>query len=264
MKKDINKNTFINSVKYYDLIYQNKNYYKEVETIKKIVNKNLNRKQIELLDLGCGTGEHCFLFAKLGYQVTGIDKSIAAISMAKKKQLNSKNKINFIEDDICKFNLNKKFDVITCLFHVTSYLVSQQSLNNFFLMIENHLKDDGLFIFDCWYGPGVLLDKPSTSYKKYKNEKITVHRIKEPIIFEDKKLVKIKHNFFIEKNSSNSIFDHFYEEHTLRYFFFEEIKKYLKKHNLNIIRWGKLENNFRPTLDNDYETCFIVKKQIAC
>lgn len=260
MKKTNNKDIFIKSAHYYDRIYQNKNYDKEVLVIKEKIKKYVNKKQISLLDLGCGTAEHCLRFAKLKYDVIGIDKSPEVLSLAEKKQLKLKNKIKFIKQNICKINLNRKFDVITCLFHVTSYLTVQKDLNNFFNSVEKQLKDDGIFIFDCWYGPGLLLDKPSVIYKKYEDKKIVIHRIKEPFLLEEKNLVKVVHNFFIEDKKTKKIIDHFVEEHLLRYFFFKEISILLKKANLKIIEWGNLENNFKSTVETDYETCFIVKK----
>jgi ubiquinone/menaquinone biosynthesis C-methylase UbiE len=43
-----------------------------------------NKKKRKVLDLGCGDGRYLLLFAKAGFEVTGIDFSRAAIHRAKK------------------------------------------------------------------------------------------------------------------------------------------------------------------------------------
>lgn len=258
-----NNNIFLNLAPYYDAIYQNKNYDGEVKAIKKILKKELKNKtkNVELLDLGCGTAEHCLRFAKLGYKVLGVDRSAEVIKLAKKKQVKNKNKIKFINNDILKIELKKKFDVITCLFHVTSYLTKNDELKKFFSVVKNHLKDDGVFIFDFWYGPGVVADKPTTIYKDYVSKNHIIHRIKVPSLLEKNNLVKVKHIFFIEEKRSKKIISHFNEEHTLRYLFPEEVMGYLKEINLEVVKWGKIDNDFEPTASTDYETCFIVKNK---
>ena len=45
-----------------------------------------------------------------------------------------------------------------------------------------HLKPNGVFIFDFWYGPGVLTDPPVVRLKRLENEEIEVLRIAEPVM----------------------------------------------------------------------------------
>ena len=50
---------------YYDLIYQDKNYLKEVEYIKNLIAEFADNKE-SILELGCGTGKHASLLAEEG------------------------------------------------------------------------------------------------------------------------------------------------------------------------------------------------------
>ena len=43
--------------KYYDLLYEDKNYFDEVEYIDFLIKKNCQSAKT-LLDMGCGTGKH--------------------------------------------------------------------------------------------------------------------------------------------------------------------------------------------------------------
>ncbi len=66
----------------------------------------------KLLDLGCGTGNYSILFAKMGLEVTAIDKSKYMLEKARMKS----NEINFIQGDI--YNLpfsDESFDLIVSI-----------------------------------------------------------------------------------------------------------------------------------------------------
>ncbi len=79
---------------------------------------NLSSQKRNALDVGCGTGGRIIsALIKSGYEVTGIDISD---EMIKSARLNHPS-VNFIKDDICKWNTCDKFDIIIAwdsLFHV--------------------------------------------------------------------------------------------------------------------------------------------------
>ena len=69
--------------KYYDLIFFNKNYKKEVSYILK---KTRKIKVKKILDAGCGTGTHSDLIYKSKKtKIFGLDKNRYLINIAKKK-----------------------------------------------------------------------------------------------------------------------------------------------------------------------------------
>lgn len=66
-----------------------------------------------MLDYGCGVGYVCSLFAELGYEVTGVDISSAALSIACEREPDA----TFVEaraDGSLRF-ADASFDVIACL-----------------------------------------------------------------------------------------------------------------------------------------------------
>ena len=73
-----------NYSKYYDSLYTDKNYKDESQLIKKII-KKYSSKPVNLLDIGCGTGEYPKLLTSNNLHVTGLDKSSYMIKKAKKK-----------------------------------------------------------------------------------------------------------------------------------------------------------------------------------
>ena len=52
---------------YYDLLYKDKDYQKEVSYISDLIRK-LGKENCELLDIGCGTGKHANLLVDKGYK----------------------------------------------------------------------------------------------------------------------------------------------------------------------------------------------------
>ena len=56
---------------------------------------NLGRRRFTVLDIGCGAGSQCRLWAELGHVVTGIDVNAALIDIARKRALEASLAIRF-------------------------------------------------------------------------------------------------------------------------------------------------------------------------
>ena len=66
-----------------------------------------------VLDVGCGDGNNAIYLASRGFDVTGIDVSAKAISIAKQKAANAKVAVTFLTLDALKIGtLDKKFDTV--------------------------------------------------------------------------------------------------------------------------------------------------------
>jgi len=140
---------------YYDLLYQNKDYDAEADYVTSIIRK-FNPEYQSILEIGCGTGKHAASFSKLGFDVMGIDKSSRMIQIAKKNQP----WLDFQIADIRYYDAYRKYDAVTALFHVISYLTTDDDLQKAINSISKSLRTGGIFVFDCWYGPAVLTDPP--------------------------------------------------------------------------------------------------------
>ncbi len=77
----------------------------------------------EVLDIGCGTGEHAIFLAERGHAVTGIDMVLKAIEIAREKAAARGVKVDFqIGNALELAGLGRQFDTVldTGLFHVFS------------------------------------------------------------------------------------------------------------------------------------------------
>jgi len=251
---------FSNYAQYYDLLNKEKEYNSEVKYILSLLKQfSLDAKSI--LDLGCGTGLHAINFAKNGYNIHGIDQSHEMITIAKKRLLEQSHpneSINFSVGDIRNVSLDKKFDTVISLFHVMSYQTTNDDLISTLRTVDNHLNSGGLFIFDCWYGPAVLTDKPYQRKKIFENDEMLVKRTSNPVMYPSKNIVDI--NFDIEINNKISgEKDNIKELHKMRYLFEPEMDILLKDHGFEILKTEEWLTRKIPS-NNSWYVTFICKK----
>jgi len=242
---------------YYDLLYSNKDYAGEVDYIIKLIKENSNEAKT-LLDMGCGTGKHAELLCNNGYIVHGVDLSEDMLKIAKNRRKDKEDKLSFSHSKIQELDLNKKFDVVASLFHVMSYQNSNNELIKAFEVAKNHLKDDGIFIFDFWYGPAVLTDLPVTRIKRLVNEKIKVTRIAEPVMRPDENVVDVNYDVFIKDIDSKKIIEK-EEAHKMRYFFDTELDTICKQVGFVIKQKYEWMSDKNPDF-NSWNVVWIVKK----
>lgn len=238
---------------YYDLLYKDKDYLAEATFINNLI-KLYAPEAKSILNLGCGTGSHDFFLADMGYQVTGIDMSADMISIANKKLMNCQNdNVSFHVGDIRSIRLNRQYDVIISLFHVISYQVSNMDLAATFDTVDEHLLNGGIFIFDCWYGPGVLSNPPITRYKVLENDRLKIHRIAYPIMHLDENYVDVNYTILVQNNEDQTFYE-INETHKMRYLFTPEVNALCASKKFRI---EQLHNNI---FSNDWKKLFIISK----
>jgi len=208
---------------YYDLFYQDKNYVAEVNYIDTLIRSKSKNAELEILDLGCGTGKHDYYLNKLGYKVDGVDLSQEMVSQAS-ENFGENEDLNFYQGNIIDWQhpSQKKYDIVISLFHVMSYMTHNESLLSAFKTAYNHLKPGGLFIYDCWYGQGVINDKPTLRTKKLENDFITVQRLSTPVHHFNQNVVDVHFDVLVE-DKNTLITQRINEHHQMRYFFLPEL-----------------------------------------
>ena len=242
---------------YYDLLYKDKNYVAEAEYINLLI-KQYSLSAKTLLNLGCGTGKHDYCLADHGYHITGLDLSAEMITQAiRNMPVKFKDQLNFLEGDIRSTDLKQKFDVVISLFHVMSYQVSNADLLAAINTAYQHLPDDGIFIFDCWYGPGVLTDQPVVRIKRMASDAINITRFAEPVINSLHNIVNVNYTILINEHGTLLVTE-IKESHKMRYIFKAEIELMItnKFKILNLFEWLKHDE---PTI-NSWNAVFILQK----
>lgn len=126
----------------YDAMYQNFiDYDKEYEFYNTLLQK-YNRETI--LEIGSGTGNLALRFCKNNQNYTGLDFSRSMITISQKRNEGCP----FIHGDMRDFYLQKEVGAIIITGRSTSYLISNNDLNDTFACLHKNITDDGIIIFD--------------------------------------------------------------------------------------------------------------------
>ena len=215
---------------YADLFDEQKNYLEECNFLEKCFKKFSKIKVNSILDLGCGTGNHASHLSNKGYDVTGLDISGSMIKMANSKQIQN---ANFVIGNLADFNLKEKFDSVISMFAAIGYINNNKDLKNAVNCVREHLKPGGLFIFDCWNGIGVMHDFPTSRTREVEKNNLKIIRKSYPYMDFMGHICTVEFDINIIKD--DKIVESFKEKHNVRFFFPQEIKKYLEDENFEVL-----------------------------
>lgn len=218
---------------YYNAFYQEKDYAAEAGQVDALLKKygcNINK----IINFGCGTGRHDIEFDKIGYQCTGIDMSSLMIDIAQNNVKDENRDIDFYVEDIRNYEPIRKYDAVISLFHVMSYQNSNEDILKAFAAARKALDKGGLFLFDVWYGPGVLSDKPAVRVKEVEDDKYKLIRIARPVMHDKSNVVNVCYEVLVIDKKSNET-KTINEVHSMRYFFRPELEFYLKAAGFELI-----------------------------
>lgn len=204
---------------YYDKVYSEKKYQKEVEFIDKIIKKHKGRGK-SILDVACGTGNHAKFLVKKGYSVIGVDKNPHILKLAKKKVPQAK----FKQGDMRNFKLNKKFDAVLCMFTAINYNLTTQDLVKTLKNFKNHVKDEGVIIFDF------PLPRPPINHAAFLPKDLVVLYTNRDI----KKIREISIYWIFKKGKNAEVVK---DIHSIRFYSLSEFSQAIKqaglKHNIH-------------------------------
>lgn len=105
-----------------------------------------------VLELGCGTGRVSLAIAREGIRVVGLDQSESMLTQARKKanDLGFHDRIEWIHENMSKFQINEKFPLIIIPYRSFLHLTSVREQILTLQRIRNHLTNNGLFAFNIF------------------------------------------------------------------------------------------------------------------
>jgi len=223
--------------RYYDLLYQDKDYQAEADYVASLIRRFHPHARF-ILELGSGTGIHASILAKQGFYVYGVERSPEMLSRSLNLLENTnqaeRQRLSFVLGDIRNIRLSKRFDAVMALFHVISYQTTNDDVIAAFRTAREHLNPDGLFIFDIWYGPAVLTQRPEVRIKRIADEKIEVTRIAEPVLYPNENLVDVNYHIFVRDRETDNVKE-LKETHVMRYFFQPEIDRIADQSGFSVL-----------------------------
>lgn len=254
MKKENATKPFTYYNNYYDLLYKHKDYKREAQYIAHHI-KSITPNATSIIELGSGTGNYAQHLCKQGYKVTGIEISQEMAAIAEAKAIDG---FTGITNDITSFDLNKKFDAAVALFHVISYLTTNEKIIECFKKVSKHLNPNSLFIFDVWYTPAVYIQSPQKRVKQLKQEDIEINRVAEPIVNYEDNTVEVKYEMCIHNTAENKT-EVLKETHKLRHFSTPEIKLFAELTGFKLLRAEEFLTAKSQGSDT-WGVCYILQK----
>lgn len=247
--------------RYYDLLYRDKDYAAEASYVTRLIRQFVPAAR-SLLELGSGTGIHASLLKKEGFSVHGVEKSPVMLSRSQVLAEGCSTDRNpplltFTEGDIRSIRLNQTFEAAIALFHVISYQTTNGDVAAVFETARYHLEAGGVFVFDVWYGPAVLKQRPSVRVKRMGDERTGVTRIGEPVLHPNENLVDVNYHIIVRDLADNSVCE-LREIHTMRYFFMPEIELIGSRLGFDLVRAEEWLTS--AAIDEDtWGACFVLR-----
>jgi SAM-dependent methyltransferase len=136
-------NFYTRLAKYYDQMYSFIDYQENAKKLHKIIQRYKATLGNYLLDVACGTGTH-ILYLQDKYQAMGLDISEEMLAIAREKCKG----VEFIQSDMVTMDIDRRFDVITCLFGSIGYLTTHDDLVKAINAFSKHLVTGGVLIIE--------------------------------------------------------------------------------------------------------------------
>ena len=230
----------------YDAFYKDKDYLAECELVRRILRDHADGPARGVLDLGCGTGNHVIPLAQAGYEVAGVERSerMLAHARAKAAKLLPGKPVSFHQGDIRSADLGRRFDAALMMFAVLGYQQDNADVRAALRTAHRHLRPGGLLIFDVWYGPAVLRERPSQRVKVLPTAGGKVLRVASGTLDALRHLCTVDYQIWDLPDGRPAAEAR--ESHTMRFFFPKELELFLEQEYFALVRLGAF-----PEIDRD-------------
>ncbi len=212
----------------YDTLYRDKDYTTESALIQRLFDKYHKGSLRTVLDLGCGTGNHAFQLCRAGYEVVGVDLSEDMLVQARRKAAEGGRgeAAVFHHADIRYLELKQTFDAGLMMFAVLGYQLENVDVVAALKSARSHLRSDGLLLFDVWYGPAVLTERPSQRVKVISTAEGQVLRVASGQIDGRYHVCTVQYQLW--ELRQRELVSSIEETHRMRYFFPLELEFFLE------------------------------------
>ena len=220
--------------RYYDLIYSFKDYSKETERLEQLIREYKLSSGNQLLDVACGTGKH-LEYLKDKYECVGIDVNSGMLEVARKRLP----KVTFIQADMVAFDLQRQFDVITCLFSSIAYVKTYENLKKTLSNFAKHAKPGGVVIIEPWFTKETFkVGTPRMT--TYDGEDIKIARLN---VSQNAGDVSVMDMHYLVAEKGQSEVKHFVDRHEMGMFDYDKMLEFMKEAGL---KTKFLEEGFMP------------------
>lgn len=240
----------------YDAFYKEKDYAAEVDLLEEVFD---DRGVYRVLDLGCGTGGHVIELMARGYDVVGVDRSPSMLAIARSKAAARGVAPRLLCGDLRSLKLRERFDAVVSMFAVASYQHTDEDVSDMFSVASSHLVDNGIFLFDAWYGPAVTSLGPSDRVLVRDKDDVEIVRISSGKVRADEELCDVRMDVW--EVGGGELLSYASEIHTMRFFFPGALKGFLGEAGLFLERLGRFPEINRAPGDDTWNAFVMASKR---
>ena len=181
-------------------------------------------KPLNILELGCGSGNVTEKLLEKGYEVVGIDYSEEMLELAEEKTEEFGNNIIYIQQDLREIDFEVyEIDTVISANDTFNYITDIKDVEHIFSYLYPRIKKGGQLVFDISSEYKLEHVLGNNTYGESFDDMVYLW---ENFYDSEQKLVNMDINFF-EKNGST--YERFSETHIQRAYSVEEIKAVLEK-----------------------------------
>ncbi|MEV8017486.1 class I SAM-dependent methyltransferase [Streptomyces sp. NPDC086554] len=194
----------------YEAIYlgRGKDYEAEAGTVAELVRAR-NPEARDLLDVGCGPGNHLQYFAAAFDHVEGADLADAQLASARSRLPD----VPVHRADMRTFDLGRQFSAVTCLFSAIGNISGTDELRAAVRSMARHLRPGGVLVIEPWWFPETFTAGHIGS-DTFEHEGTTISRVSHSVRRGDSSHMEVHYVF---ARPGEGIW-HFADEHTMALF----------------------------------------------
>ena len=117
------------------------------------------------------------------------------------------------------------------------------------------LRPGGVFVFDVWYGPAVLSNRPVVRVKELEDNELRITRIAQPTLHPSRNLVDVQYRIIACEKKTGS-YSETEETHRMRYLFSPEVELMAAQADLTVIDAHEWMSRRAPGFDT-WGVCFV-------
>jgi SAM-dependent methyltransferase len=145
-------------------------------------------------------------------------------------------------------DLERRFDAALMMFAVLGYQTTNREVSAALAAARRHLEPGGLLIFDVWYGPAVLSQRPVERIKVLETPQGELHRAATPVLDVPRHLCLVRYR--LQLADGDGPLQEFAEDHPMRYFFPMELEQFLTASRFEPVHLSDAADlDAEPTLD---------------
>jgi SAM-dependent methyltransferase len=247
----------------YDAIYADKDYRSEANLVVELARQHgADASELRILDAGCGTGRHTMALAAMGHHVVGVDRSTSMLEAARKRARAASpalaSRVRFAQGALGTLatDIQGPFDVALMMFAVLGYVDNDDAAIAALQDLRRLLNPNGVLLFDIWYGPAVLQQRPSQRIKTVPLPAATVFRVAESQLDTAAQVCTVDYRFWHVDIHGVSTGE---EQHRMRFYFPRELHLLMRAAGFMLVDWGSFPDFKRPPDETTWNVMCVAR-----